>query len=69
MATNPNNEEQRFRELVETVRALRPGAAFLLTAEELRLICHRQFEFWAAVEGRKVRKSTPEDSKGPNVYI
>lgn len=63
MAMNRNSEEKVFRELIETVRDLRPGATFLLSKEELRLICRRQVEFWMAVEGRLPDAITPKDSK------
>ena len=60
---NRNSEEKVFRELIETVRDLRPGATFLVSKEELRLICRRQIEFWAAVEGRLPDAVTPKDAK------
>lgn len=69
MTAEQYREEESFQRLIARAKALGEHDVFMVSRSELRLICRRQGEFWAAVEGRKVRRTTPTDTSGPNAYI
>lgn len=68
--TDTSNKADPFQALIARVKAVPPDAPVMLTRWEMKQICARAEEFWAAVDGRRRISPPPgiDTNTGPQEH-